>query len=120
MKRRNKSAVSSSEYSRRSINNIGKSEEEKRENEILLKYLYAVGKRTTGYQNTGVNATPPREFLTSYNINHPEFTRGQRLFINELCSMYSVTPLKESKKNQYIKLFHQQKESGKFKIYKVI
>ena len=113
LKRRNKSAVTS-EYSRKSLNNIEKSEEERLENEILLKYLYAVGKRTTGLQGTGVNQRPPKEFLSSYNINHPEFSRGQRLFLNELCSMYSVAPLKESKKTQYIKLFKQQSESGKF------
>jgi hypothetical protein len=112
MKTRNKSAAVTSEYSRKSINNIGKSEEDRLENEILLKYLYAVGKRTTGYQGTGACKSPPKEFLTSYNINHPEFSRGQRLFLNELCTMYSVTPMKESKKAQYIKLFQQQKENG--------
>lgn len=29
-------------------------------------------------------------------------------FLNELCSMYSVTPLKQSKQQQYIKLFRKQ------------
>lgn len=111
LKRRNQSAVPVT--SRKSIyaNTIEKKEDEETENEILLRYLYAVGKRTTGLQGTGLNKRPPREFLSSYNINHPEFNKGQRLFLNELCSMYSVTPLKEWKKDQYIKLFQKQKQS---------
>ncbi len=89
-----------------------KKEEERLENEILLKYLYAVGKRTTGLQTHTELRRPPSEFLSSYNINHPEFNKGQRLFLNELCSMYSVAPLKQSKKQQYIKLFKQQTDGG--------
>lgn len=110
LKRLNKSAVPI--VHRKTMNNsLEKKEEERMENEILLKYLYAVGKRQTGFQGTGQSQKPPREFLSSYNINHPEFNKGQRLFLNELCNMYSVLPMKQSKQEQYIKLFQKQKES---------
>ncbi len=92
---------------------LDKKQEERLENDILLQYLYEVGKRTTGLQGTVENKRPPREFLASYNINHPQFSKGQRLFINELCGMYSVTPLKQSKQDQYIKLFKNQADAGK-------
>lgn len=91
---------------------LDKKEEEQLENDILLKYLYAVGKRTTGLQNTNLNRRPPREFLSSYNLNHPEFNKGQRLFLNELCSMYSVEPLKQLKQDQYLNLFKKQTVGG--------
>lgn len=109
LRRRNKSAVPIVSQSEKCMSQtLDKKEEERLENEILLKYLYAVGKRTTGLQSSNVNRRPPREFLSSYNINHPEFSKGQKLFLNELCSMYSVAPLKESKQQQYIKLFKKQ------------
>lgn len=108
LRKRNKSTSRSN----KSINkSLDKKEEEGLENEILLKYLYAVGKRTTGLQTSADYKRPPSQFLSSYNINHPEFSKGQRLFLNELCSMYSVEPLKQSKKQQYIKLFKQQTDS---------
>ena len=113
LRRRNKSAVPIVSQSEKCMSQtLDKKEEERLENEILLKYLYAVGKRTTGLQSSNVNRRPPREFLSSYNINHPEFSKGQKLFLNELCSMYSVAPLKESKQQQYIKLFKKQTDGG--------
>lgn len=109
LRKKNRSAVPIKSQSEKCMSNsLDKKEEERLENEILLKYLYAVGKRTTGLQGTGESRRPPREFLSSYNINHPEFSKGQKLFLNELCSMYSVTPLKQSKQQQYIKLFKKQ------------
>lgn len=78
-RQRNKSAVPTSSY--KAFNStLEKKEDEQLENEILLKYLYAVGKRTTGFQTARSYRRPPREYLSSYNLNHPNFNNGQRLF----------------------------------------
>lgn len=112
LRRRNKSAVPVT-AGRCLTAALDKKRDERLENDILLQYLYEVGKRTTGLQGQPESKRPPREFLASYNINHPQFSKGQRLFINELCNMYSVTPLKQSKQDQYIKLFKNQTDAGK-------
>ena len=83
------------------------------EKDMLLKYLYSIGPRTTGFQNKFINSTLPREFSSSYNLNHPEFNNGQKLFLNNLCNIYSVTNMKRIKKEQYERLLAHQKLLGK-------
>jgi len=54
----------------------------------------------------------PKEFIGSYNLAHPEFTEGQKLFITNLCNVYSVSPAKKVKQEQYARLLEHQKEIG--------
>lgn len=84
------------------------------EKALLLKYLYAIGPRTTGFQNKFINSTLPKEFTSSYNLNHPEFSTGQRLFLNNICNIYSVTKMKQHKQEQYARLLEQQKLVGNY------
>lgn len=67
-----------------------------------------------GLQDKTHVKNPPYEFLNSYNINHPELKKGQKLFLNNLCQVYSVTPLKKLKQTQYLSLLEKQQEIGKF------
>ena len=59
-----------------------------------------------------LSSTLPKEFVGSYNLSHPDFTDGQKLFINNLCNVYSVTPTKKLKQEQYARLLEHQKEIG--------
>lgn len=82
------------------------------EKEQLIKYFYEMSTQRVGLQDKTHVKKPPYEFLSSYNINHPELKKGQKLFLSNLCDVYSVSPLKKSKKTQYISLLERQKEIG--------
>ena len=84
----------------------------KEEEQELIDYLISIGKRTTGLQDKGTGTRPPGEYRSSYNLNHPELKRDQKLYLNNLCGVYSVKDLKESKKNKYISILEKQKAIG--------
>lgn len=84
----------------------------KEEEQELIDYLISIGKRTTGLQDKGTGTRPPSEYRSSYNLNHPELKRDQKLYLNNLCGVYSVKDLKESKKNKYISILEKQKAIG--------
>lgn len=92
------------------------------ENDEFLRYLISIGKRKTGLQDKRPDKKPPSEFMGSYNLNHPDLNKGQRLYLNDLCRMYSVNPLKQSKQVQYLKLYQKQKDIGNhfIKVYSVL
>ena len=76
----------------------------KDEEEQLLSYLMAIGKRQTGLQDKTHYNMPPKEFKNSYNLNHPDLRKGQRLYINDLCHIYSSSSAKKNKQEQFLKL----------------
>lgn len=82
-------------------------------NDELLQYLYFISKREVGYQNCKKYNKPPKEFRDSYNLNHPNLTKGQKLYLYEMCRSYSTNNLKDLKKNQYIELLQKRKKMGK-------
>lgn len=114
-----KSAYSWSK-SRINTGETGKTKDtDKNENSELINYFYDISSRKVGLQDKTHVKKPPYEFLHSYNINHPGLKNGQRLFLSNLCQVYSVASLKNSKKNQYLSLLDKQKEIGMtfFKIH---
>jgi hypothetical protein len=92
---------------------LSKNKLTKEEEEELIEYLVSIGKRTTGLQDKRIGTRPPSEYRSSYNLNHPELKHDQKLYLNNLCGVYSVKDLKESKKNRYISILEKQKEIGK-------
>lgn len=92
--------------------NISK-EEQQVEEEAFRDYLMKIGKRKTGLQDKTHHKNPPDEFMTSYNLNHPQFRNGQRMFVNDLCHIYSSQPSRNAKKDQFINLFLRQKDVDK-------
>lgn len=92
------------------------------EEQELIDYLNEIGKRTTGLQDKTRASKPPSEFQSSYNINHPGFNRGQRLFVKDLCNVYSVKDLKAAKYNRYLSILHKQiaidsRKKDKYKLH---
>jgi hypothetical protein len=90
-----------------------RTELDKDEEEQLLNYLISIGKRQTGLQDKTHHKKPPSEFTNSYNLNHPELRKGQRLYINDLCHIYASTPSKKAKHEQFLKLLQRQKDIDK-------
>lgn len=86
---------------------------EEKERELLVKYLMDMRKERTGLNHQPQYKNPPEEFSDSYNINHPDLTHNQRLIINNLCHVYSVHPLKQYKKYQYLSLLEKQRQMSK-------
>jgi hypothetical protein len=84
------------------------------EREALVKYLVEMRKQRTGLAQFPVYNKPPPEFRKSYNINHPEFKPSQRVIMNNLCHIYSVHPLKQYKKYQYLSLLDKQRQISQF------
>jgi len=82
------------------------------EKEMFINYLYAIGPRYTGLQNKILNSKLPKEFASSHNLAHPEFSGGQRLFFNNLCNIYSVSKSQKNKQEQYSRLLEEQKSIG--------
>ncbi|CAF0828271.1 unnamed protein product [Brachionus calyciflorus] len=80
----------------------------------LIRYFYEMSTRKAGLFDKTHVKNPPYEYLSSYNINHPELSKGQKMFLNNLCSVYSVSPLKKSKQNQYLTLLDRQKAIDKY------
>lgn len=93
-----------------------KAKKESLDKAMLIKYLYSIGPRTTGFQSKYISSTLPREFTSSYNLNHPEFSNGQKLFLNNLCNVYSLNKMKKLKKEQYERLLDHQKTLGRFQL----
>ncbi len=92
---------------------MNKNKMTKEEEDELIDYLISIGKRTTGLQDKVTRLRPPSEYNSSYNLNHPEFNRDQRLYLNNLCSVYSIKDLKTSKVNKYMSILQKQKAIGK-------
>lgn len=78
----------------------------------LVEYLKFIGKRETGYNNYRKYKKPPKEFRESYNINHPELSKGQKTYLYEACRTYSIADMKEHKKQQYVNLLKKRKAIG--------
>ena len=89
----------------KSRNELNKDEEDE-----LLNYLMSIGKRKTGLQDKTHHKQPPSEFMNSYNLNHPDLRKGQRLFINDLCHIYASMPAKKAKQEQFQNLLQRQKD----------
>lgn len=90
-----------------------KQKEMKKEDEKeLLDYLFHISNQKTGLQDKTHLKHPPLEYINSYNINHPDIKGGQRLYMNNLCQVYSVYPMKKVKQVQYLKLLQQQQDVG--------
>lgn len=89
-------------------------EADEKENRELINYFYEISSRKVGLLDKTHVKKPPYEFLDSYNINHPELKNGQKIFLSNLCQVYSVASLKKLKKNQYLSLLNRQKEIGLF------
>lgn len=112
-----KSSKSIKSAPHKSVTESSKKEMTKKEEAELLDYLLGIGKQKTGLHDKTHPIRPPFEYNDSFNINHPELKNGQRLFLNNLCQVYSVYPLKKSKQTQYLNLLERQKALGDYQNY---
>ena len=94
--------------SEKGVSKMGKDEEDE-----LIKYLISIGKRTTGLQDKAYTRRKlPSEFKNSYNLNNPLLKRNERLYINDLCQLYSVNPLKKSTSQKYMSILDKHEAVG--------
>jgi hypothetical protein len=99
--------------SKKNINvSLSKNKMTKEEEEELIAYLVSIGKRTAGLQDKRTLSRQPSEYKSSFNLNHPDLKRDQKLYLNNLCGVYSVRNLKESKTNRYMSILEKQKAIG--------
>lgn len=78
----------------------------------LLYYLYFLGRQRVGLQHKLNAKKPPKEFRDSYNINHPELTKGEKLYLHDICRTYSLKSMKTLKQKQYLELLKQRYVTG--------
>ena len=87
----------------------------------LIHYLYYISRQKVGLQHHDDKRRPPTEFRESYNLNHPELRKGQKIYLNNLCQIYSIKDLISGKKKQYTDTLKHRKTTGiSFLIFKKI
>lgn len=45
-------------------------------------------------------------------LQHPEMTRGQKLYANAIAKVYDMTNMKQLKQAQYVQLIHREQQRG--------
>ena len=85
----------------------------------LIHYLYYISRQRVGLQHNMSKTRPPTEFRQSYNLNHPELRRGQKIYLNNLCQIYSIKDLIHGTKKQFSETLENRKTTGKYSEIKV-
>ena len=78
----------------------------------LIHYLYYLSRQKVGLQHHSTKSRPPMEFRESYNLNHPELRKGQKIYLNNLCHTYSIKDLISGTKKQFVQTLEYRKTTG--------
>jgi hypothetical protein len=78
----------------------------------LIHYLYYISRQKVGLQHHPSKIRPPTEFRESYNLNHPELKKGQKIYLNNLCQIYSIKDLIIGTKKQFNETLLNRKTTG--------
>jgi hypothetical protein len=65
-----------------------------------------------GLQHNLQRRKTPVEFRNSFNLNHPNLSKGQKYYLQDLCQIYSIKDMIHNKKQRYVDILELRKTTG--------